>query len=533
MVYIDKQYFAAGLSVGIALVEAALAKVVSIAFLHARKPGLGLAVRLGFSGPSPWIRGFPKLRASPAVAVAIATLAVYTLLCAIRTVDTYLVATLSSPVTWSVVKVKSNKTFNLQVISGKPFVWNITAPLAATVYNGFQPPFDATGREWFALVAKTAPLSPAPVAAFNMSDVLAQAARGAAYTNCTQVQIRNLAIRDRKHHDTLLAASFGYRRSGGGGGGGSDSWTDTSRNVLIPFDASSADNNGGANARTYAFLDIATVPARFGFNLTVELVRVNYTARDALPDDTSLVGSACIFGTSLSAGNRLAAIITPASAAAGAGTPQQHVLTVSLSGLDADYDDVVAWPMTACDGLDVAAARRLMAVGSDVRTVLAETVAYYVTEPTFLSGTTPISTLLDVDLWLPGPSTGRVDYVEYDGELLDASVGLLAAVGAVLFVSLAVVAWPAVTCSNLAYALSGDAESGTGAGWTWALLVERYRHAVVRERKHFNEDVTRKLMESDLVVEEGTPYELKTVPWSEGGNLSRVVSLAKRSGIRL
>ncbi|KAI9345783.1 hypothetical protein DFJ73DRAFT_960692 [Zopfochytrium polystomum] len=433
MVYIDKQYFAAGLSVGIALVEAALAKVVSIAFLHARKPGLGLAVRLGFSGPSPWIRGFPKLRASPAVAVAIATLAVYTLLCAIRTVDTYLVATPVQPGDLD------------------------------------RPAVTGAGR------------------AFNMSDVLAQAARGAAYTNCTQVQIRNLAIRDRKHHDTLLAASFGYRRSGGGGGGGSDSWTDTSRNVLIPFDASSADNNGGANARTYAFLDIATVPARFGFNLTVELVRVNYTARDALPDDTSLVGSACIFGT---------------VAAAGAGTPQQHVLTVSLSGLDADYDDVVAWPMTA-------------------------TVAYYVTEPTFLSGTTPISTLLDVDLWLPGPSTGRVDYVEYDGELLDASVGLLAAVGAVLCVVVWRGARPAVTCSNLAYALSGDAESGTGAGWTWALLVERYRHAVVRERKHFNEDVTRKLMESDLVVEEGTPYELKTVPWSEGGNLSRVVSLAR------
>ncbi|KAI9314674.1 hypothetical protein DFJ73DRAFT_770518, partial [Zopfochytrium polystomum] len=295
------------------------------------------------------------------------------------------------------------------------------------------------------------------------------------------VQIRNLAIRDRKHHDTLLAASFGYRRSATAGR--------TRAATLIPFDASSADNNGGANARTYAFLDIATVPARFGFNLTVELVRVNYTARDALPDDTSLVGSACIFGTSLSAGNRLAAIITPASAAAGAGTPQQHVLTVSLSGLDADYDDVVAWPMTACDGLDVAAARRLMAVGSDVRTVLAETVAYYVTEPTFLSGTTPISTLGRGPV-AAGPVDGasRLRRVRRRAAGRERGAAGGGRGGAVY------------------------AESGTGAGWTWALLVERYRHAVVRERKHFNEDVTRKLMESDLVVEERDPVRAQTVP---------------------
>ncbi|KAI9345785.1 hypothetical protein DFJ73DRAFT_940094, partial [Zopfochytrium polystomum] len=514
-VFIDKQIFAATLAVVAGIVEAALAKAISVAYLAAGQPGVGLAVRLGFSGRSPWSGRLARMRDAAAIPALLA-MAAYAALAAIRTVDTLVVASLPQPVTWTSAALDPNRSFNLQVVAELPHNFVITPAVAAAIYDGYSPPFDSTGQEWFAMVAKTPPSALELAPSVNFTDVFVKRNDRYGFTFAKQLEFRDLAVREHRKRDTVLAVGFGYYFQVT-----NLAWTEASRPIMIPFDMV-------PGSRTYSFLDVAAVKGDIiGYNLTAEIAKVKYTRIDPLPDSTDVSTSVCVMQSNGFTAFLLA-VITPSP-----DSDRSHFLTVDSTVFNITSAPM-PWSLSLCGGLSSFAS--IVEKMRNRTTLLAETHIYSAAPTEFLTGTAPTHTLIDVDLWLPGPAAGAVEYVEYAGDLLSVGHRVIAATVVFLCAAVAFVLWPAMSSENLAYAACADVESRTAAGWSWALLVNRYGHAVVAGREaagQRGEDVTRKVLEREVLVEEGAEYGLKTVEWRKGGPLARVVAGAKSAAIPL
>ncbi|KAI9326670.1 hypothetical protein DFJ73DRAFT_783305 [Zopfochytrium polystomum] len=494
-----------------------------MSYLAARMPAVGIAIRLGFSGSSPWRdkkrppagdgktasypQGQPPQRERSVIPALLLALCIYGVLSAIRTVDTFIAATVRHPITWNTTTTPANRTFDLLALAGVPAQWTVSPTMVATIYDGFQPPFDSTGKEWFARAATVADRVRTPQSPLNLTDVLVlNNTLIAGYKFVSDINIRDLSVTDRHKTDAAVLVGFGYKTKANI----YYAYTDAARPLFIPVDLQPGN-------RAYGLVHVAPVTASENafMNLSLLVVNVSYTAVEALPSTTDISKSLCIQRSGSRVFNQLA-VVTQDVADFGS-----YTLTINPAALVANE---TVWQLlsSTCSGT---LGSKVAAFSAAAVTLRAKVTASYVFGPLRLTGgTVPDHLTLDADAWLAGPATGGAyDYVEYSGNLVDAPFPILGALGGVLVVALAVVLWPRVVCENLVYAGAGDERAGMEAGWTWAALRNRYGHAAVPR------PVAAQWGQGPGV----SGYVLKTVAAADGETLTKVVAQAKREGIDL